>query len=140
MKNFSKNIFSESLFRELGNREKKKLKNQDPQNDETDSLGPELSVSAADIEEEIEIQESVINVMEATEPQVPIETNVVPELSVAAADMEEELEDQDSTLKVTKEEATKPLEDDGDAGDERCTNLSCLLNVALDNIQEIINK
>ena len=133
MKNFSKNIFSESLFRELGNREKKKLKNQDPQNDETDSLGPELSVSAADIEEEIEIQESVINEMKAKEPQVP-------ELSVAAADMEEELKDQDSTLKVTKEEATKPLEDDGDAGDERCTNLSCLLNVALDNIQEIINK
>ena len=109
MKNFSKNIFSESLFRELGNREKKKLKNQDPKNVETDSLGPELSVSAADIEEEIEIQESVINVMEAKEPQVPIETNVVPELSVAAADMEEELKDQDSTLKVTKEEATKPL-------------------------------
>ena len=117
----------------MGNREKKKLKNQDPKNVETDSLGPELSVSAADIEEEIEIQESVINEMKAKEPQVP-------ELSVAAADMEEELKDQDSTLKVTKEEATKPLEDDGDAGDERCTNLSCLLNVALDNIQEIINK
>ena len=84
-----------------------------------------MSVAAAD--EENTGQETIINIMEVNVNREPD----IPELSVPAADIiEEEIMDKE----------TKPLSVEGDDGNDRCTNLSCLLNVALDSIQEIVSK
>ena len=97
----------------------------------TEQVGPELAVAAADIDEESEEQETVIRGMDVNANKDTIDaTDAIPELSVPAADIEDDV----------MEKETKPLNVEGDADSGRCTNLSCLLNIALDRVQEIVSK
>ena len=113
---------------------------------------PELSVSIEASEEDnyVDLPEPKSNIPEKVngEEIQPVELpdiSEVPELSVSieasGEDNSAEAQEPKSNIpeKVDGEEIPPvELPDIADERNERCTNLSCLLNTVLDNIQEIV--
>ena len=104
--------------------------------DDEDSVGSfgdtTIEMTGADVPElSVSIEDDVDSIGSFGDTTMEIIGAEVPELSVSIEDNYDQVPDQ-----VNGEEI--PTVEIPDSGDGRCTNLSCLLNTVLDNIQEIV--
>ena len=109
--------------------------------DDEDSVGSfgdtTIEMTGADVPElSVSIEDDVDSIGSFGDTTMEIIGAEVPELSVSIEDDSNGEAKSNIPDQVNGEEI--PTVEIPDSGDGRCTNLSCLLNTVLDNIQEIV--